>query len=117
MGIWAEMDGRFSAVALETTAGHGDGGIVFDGYEIPRGTKGGKCSVVAGKALDVCQRGVALPLDEYGMHVLDALAQVGDDRALRYLPVAVLPLCAELVNADGDAVEVEVGELPVRLIA
>ena len=47
----------------------------------------------------------------------ESLAHVGDDASLRYLPIAVLPLTAKFVNADADAVEVEVCELSVRLVA
>ena len=53
--------------------------------------------------------------DEDGMDVLYALSDVGDDASLSNLPIAVLPIAACLVDAYGDAVEVEVGQLSVTL--
>ena len=51
------------------------------------------------------------------MHILQFFTYIGDDRTLGYLPVAVLPLAAQFVDANAYAVEVEVGELSIRLAA
>ena len=54
-----------------------------------------------------------LALDDDRVDFVGRGADVGDDGALGDLPVAVEGVVAELVDADGHAVEVEVGELPV----
>ena len=60
---------------------------------------------------------MTLSLNEDRVYFFYVLTNIGNDTSLGYLPVAVLPLTAQLVNSYADTVEIEVRQLSVSLVA
>src|SRR5439155_24125605 len=63
--------------------------------------------------LHVGDRGVSLALDDDRMYLSEPRTGVGCYRPLGDLPVPVEVTVAQLVDSNGHAIEVKVGELPV----
>lgn len=56
---------------------------------------------------------MALAFDDDGVDVFHRGTGIGDDGALGNLPVSIEGVVAELVDADGDAIEIEIGKLAI----
>lgn len=108
-------DGDVGDVVAHAAAEEGDGEflVAADEEEILGLAEGGESAVAAGEGFDIDEGGVALAFDDDGVNFLLFCAGIGDDGALGDLPIAVESAVAKLVNADCDAIEVEIGELSV----
>ena len=114
-GFVLEGDGMVGDVVTHAATGEADGEffIAADQQEILRLVERGERTVGAGKSFNVGESGVPLPFNDDWMNVFDFRAGVGDDGALSDLPIAIEGAVANFVNADRNAIEIEVGKLSV----
>ena len=112
-------DGRIGAVTSHSAAikRNAEPFVASDKQKVIGVAVGCKRRIWARKSLYIADCGVSLSLDDYGVDAVGATPHVGDNRTLCNLPVAVEGVCALLVDSYAHAVEVEVGQLAIAVLA